>query len=652
MKDWYMLLDTYIGWTKTLLILLIVGCSFHLHGEKYGLIIAIGNYPTDSGWQCISSLNDVTYAEAALHSLGFSEAHITVIKDNEATKQKIIDAFLFLREKVSKGDIVFIHFSGHGQQVLDDNNDEIDGLDEAIVPYDSPMRYVKESNEGQYLIRDDFIGVELNKLRQLCGNTGQVILVFDSCHSGTVVRGLGKCRGTDVIMAPSNFIEPPSSESSIGLNSINGQDLAPYFSFYGSSAKELNFESLDLNNQPVGSLSFSLYSSLVESKELHSWKELYDMVKLKMKKSSPRQHPQYEGMTDTPIFDRERRIIQENSILNMIDKQRIEIEGGSLNGISEGTNVEIYDKSTGDFIAKGEVVNADLVSSKVNFSSQLNLDDGKMYFVKVSDDLFTKEKLSIYNALSDSSPWSNILDSVMKIGFVLKSLNPNADISILEAQNNVLDIVGKDGYYLSSFDVDGDNIFQDIKAILVNTLQCNYLRSLHETNPKYDFSLAIIEVDKHSREELILTDNKELNIKRGTHIKFRIVNEGIAGAYFSLIDIQPDNQINVIIPSNIEKYTAEDFFLKPGEFYVTNFDLEVAEPLGEETVKLFVTSYPLNISRLLGAKGVRKKGIIPKSRFEQLLFSNFDSDDIGSSGFATRGKDKITTSTLFFNIVD
>lgn len=70
-------------------------------------------------------------------------------------------------------DLVWIHFSGHGSYTIDRSGDERDGKDECIVPSD----YRRSG-----LIKDDSIN---NLLRRFNPRT-RVIMVFDSCHSGTV----------------------------------------------------------------------------------------------------------------------------------------------------------------------------------------------------------------------------------------------------------------------------------------------------------------------------------------------------------------------------------------------------------------------------------------------------------------------------------
>lgn len=70
---------------------------------------------------------------------------------------------------------VLLHYSGHGTQVMDTSGDEMDGMDEALVPVD-------HANSGCILddwLRDQFVA----KLPKGC-NT---MCIVDACHSKTMM---------------------------------------------------------------------------------------------------------------------------------------------------------------------------------------------------------------------------------------------------------------------------------------------------------------------------------------------------------------------------------------------------------------------------------------------------------------------------------
>ena len=108
---------------------------------------------------------------------------------DEPTLAGIRAAFENLRQKIAPGDFVYLHFSGHGSQAPARHPEqELDGLDELFLPADiGPWN--DSVGEVTNALVDDEIGTLINGLRK---RGASVWAVFDSCHSGTVTRGLGK----------------------------------------------------------------------------------------------------------------------------------------------------------------------------------------------------------------------------------------------------------------------------------------------------------------------------------------------------------------------------------------------------------------------------------------------------------------------------
>ena len=158
--------------------------------SRHALLIGIGNYPEEYGWNKIHGNNDISIIQAALSRQGFTEDHITLLQDSAATKDNIMKALDNLSARLSQGDVAYIHFSGHGQQVTDLNGDEEDGFDEAWIPFDARKQYEPGVYEGECHILDDEINSILTKLRVRVGARGKIIVIADACHSGSGSRGL------------------------------------------------------------------------------------------------------------------------------------------------------------------------------------------------------------------------------------------------------------------------------------------------------------------------------------------------------------------------------------------------------------------------------------------------------------------------------
>lgn len=139
---------------------------------KRALCIGINDYPgTDSDLSgCVNDCNDWA---AALSGRGFT---VTQLIDAQANKAAIVEAITALVGDAARGDTVVLTYSGHGTWVPDQSGDEPDGRDEALCPWDI--------GQGNVLLDDELRGLFADRARGV-----RVLLISDSCHSGSVTKG-------------------------------------------------------------------------------------------------------------------------------------------------------------------------------------------------------------------------------------------------------------------------------------------------------------------------------------------------------------------------------------------------------------------------------------------------------------------------------
>jgi hypothetical protein len=147
-------------------------------GKKKAVYIGI-NY-LDSKTKLIGCINDArNISELFSRKFGFNEyILLTDDSDDEETKptyDNIISAMNWLVKDTKAGDSLVFHFSGHGQSVIDQDGDELDGFDESILPCD----YTKKGR----IIDDDIYHMLVEPLPKGCKLTA----IFDCCHSGTIM---------------------------------------------------------------------------------------------------------------------------------------------------------------------------------------------------------------------------------------------------------------------------------------------------------------------------------------------------------------------------------------------------------------------------------------------------------------------------------
>lgn len=152
---------------------------------KRALVIGLGEQQ-DKAWNKINGDKDVPLVQTMLKNAGFKS--VTTLVNRQATKVGIVGAFKRLTASCKQGDVVYVHYSGHGQQMTDVHNDEKDGLDECWIPYDA-YRKASATYHGEKHLTDDELNVYLNAIRHKIGSKGKLLVVIDACHSGDGTRG-------------------------------------------------------------------------------------------------------------------------------------------------------------------------------------------------------------------------------------------------------------------------------------------------------------------------------------------------------------------------------------------------------------------------------------------------------------------------------
>jgi len=273
------------------------------------LIVAISNYPIENGWDETHATNDCELLTPMLKMNGYKRSNIKTLLNENATKSAIVKELELLEERAETGDYIYIHFSGHGQQMADDNGDEPDFLDEAFIPYNAYYRYIVGKYEGENHLRDDELECLIDKIRSKIGETGSVLVIMDACHSGTgtrVVEGEDYVRGTSYIFAPDNFVGQRNKDT-FRLHLYSDASLAPVTVFSACQPDELNYE-FKTGVPPIyyGSLSFFFYESVKESTGMESNLYLYLRIKDKMeryfRKRNKSQTPYFESTAKDRSF--------------------------------------------------------------------------------------------------------------------------------------------------------------------------------------------------------------------------------------------------------------------------------------------------------------------------------------------------------------
>jgi hypothetical protein len=144
-----------------------------------GMSIHVGLNHVDpahyEGWDGAlgACVNDARDMQALAKKQGFAER--TLLLDGKATAAAVSGAITAAAKKLGKGDVLLVTYSGHGGQVKDTNGDEQDKgrKDETWVLFDR-----------------QFVDDELYALWGKFKSGVRIVVLSDSCHSGTVTRAI------------------------------------------------------------------------------------------------------------------------------------------------------------------------------------------------------------------------------------------------------------------------------------------------------------------------------------------------------------------------------------------------------------------------------------------------------------------------------
>lgn len=176
---------------------------------KKALLVGINKYRPDLGADLQGCVNDVENMRNMLVNIfKFPVDNVRVIINDRATRQGILDRLKWLLDGSKAGDELVFHYSGHGSQVRDRNGDELDDqLDEILCPYDLDWNNPLTDDILADLFKQIPVGVYLTMLS-------------DSCHSGTITRGLDNPGNPGAIILKPRYIAPPFDIKSRSLGKI------------------------------------------------------------------------------------------------------------------------------------------------------------------------------------------------------------------------------------------------------------------------------------------------------------------------------------------------------------------------------------------------------------------------------------------------
>lgn len=319
---------------------------------KRALVIGIDKFDKLAPrYQLSGCVNDAKLMYRVLcDHFGFLPEHIETLHDEQATRDAILAAMDRLIDATGKDDVVVIHYSGHGSQMTDREEDEADGLDETIMPHDSGRD--PEPNRD---ITDDEIYLKLLRLTE---KTSNVTLIFDCCHSGTITRDAfgGKARGVEPDRRPIEQLPPspvggsmsrsvPRDEGPSGWLPMDGR----YVLIAGCRDDERSYEHAVGEGETRvvhGALTFYFCQELRKLLPNATYQDAFEPARAQVTAGNPYQHPQIEGALDREVFGV--RDIVPMRFVGVAGRAggTVTLAAGAAHGMTTGSEWSVYPHGT------------------------------------------------------------------------------------------------------------------------------------------------------------------------------------------------------------------------------------------------------------------------------------------------------------------
>ena len=358
--------------------------------ERYAVLVGVGQYPhLDERLELDGPPNDVRLArDHLLHVEGFEDDHVIRLSDDAAdppTRANILAALNHLDGLLQSDDFVFLHFAGHGsrQPATTGDEDEPDGYDELFLPRDT-KGWSKEIGSVENAVVDDEIAEIIGSYR---GKGADVWLVFDSCHSGTMTRGVGedlvkvrkvpkKALGVPEPAAP----RPRSGSGATAqapalLDDVPQSGRGMLIAFFAAHADEETPEmplpkGSGPKADPRGLFSYSIFSMLGRFPGV-TYRQLAQLV-TDQYASMPwrRSTPQFYGTEmDAVVFNGSgEQPALFRAVMHEGDRTRVTVDAGALRSLDVNATVSIYTGPLGldeQLIGHGAVAQASLSEAEI-----------------------------------------------------------------------------------------------------------------------------------------------------------------------------------------------------------------------------------------------------------------------------------------------
>ena len=627
----------------------------------YAILIGVDCYlpnklPDGSSYDSLEGcVNDITQVEQFLNTRltvtrtikltasGKGAKPAEASQDLWPTKKNIKQAFDDITVAAQKGDLVYIHYSGHGGRAktcfaeLKGAN----GLDEGLVPTDIG------SSSGNYL-RD----LEIAYLLQTMVDKGLLVtLVLDSCHSGGATRGTSGARKRGItspdMRAPDEvgLIAPKATLLQMWHATAAGQRSAKadsgwlpeprgYVLMAACAASQLATEFPFDGKTPSGALTHWMLSALNQLDGQLTYQMLYDRILGKVTTQFSDQTPQLQGERNRVVFGVDQRPSKENRITILsVDKAgdgktRLLLNAGP--GLSVGAKFAVFPLATVTVaatntgsdsqriaIAELESITPDGMQSWANITDVIDHNavisaGGQAGLItpgtiQLASTVRLFKRADLLANIGQTDALKAAQDAIQSIGegWVNISEEEASDFQVVvnaKAEYEIWDAAGQAIALRPALSCADPKAAQEIAKRLIHLTRYNSIKQMSSDDATSALAGKLkVEVLKGDKTNPQPFENPNTRVvKSGEKITLKLTslrpkvadNLDVNVMYITILDLQPDWGVTLLLDAKE---------INPGEDKVFGFTMELSDPSIRscvDTIKVFGTTKPADFSWL------------------------------------------------------
>jgi len=584
-------------------------------GAVHALLIGVGDYPESSGWADLHAGADVALMADTLGALGAD--HIHRLEGRAATREGIVAAIEErLRVPAEAGDHLLLHYSGHGQQLADDDGDEADGLDEGLAVWGAPRRGDADYDGAAHL-RDDELGALLESLRETVGPAGSVTVVLDACHSGTATRGGLPVRGG----APPIGAARPTAHAAGGafgqeiIQPLADAERAPLVVLSAARADQVAREVYGPDGQPMGALTLALARSLSALPRDGTWRSLHARVRAEMAQLVRGQSPQIEGDADRVVFSADsRQAALGFDVAAVVSRDEIRVAVGTLHGLAPGSLIALVPPDAPDAHPSRHLARATVTESAATTSVAVlapdSADAETLLGARAVVVAWARSPASLRVQIDTGSRGHDKAWRAALGGISLIEITDERPDVVLELRDGALELADASDLdrVLASGPADAEPTGSELLAAISGQARGRLIGGLSLDGERHRVDLRLLPADRGAdglcRPSGAESADDEQVFHPGDSFLLEVQSQGEASSWLTFVYTDPLGAPSQLWP---QEGLSPDR-LAPGQRWLLPFCATVSPPFGVEQIKLFATRNPVDLGPVLGHAKAATRG--------------------------------------------